>query len=89
MKTCNNCNTVNEVHLSRCVTCNMEGNFTLHAVATEALPIVEEEADKLHCSNCGSKESVELSKCSQCRFPLTLVSAKPISKLAHLNRKVG
>lgn len=87
MKTCNNCNTINEVHLSKCSTCKMEGNFTLHAVPTEALPIIDDE--KLHCSNCGSKESAELSKCSQCNFPLTLVAAKPISKLTPLNRKVG
>ena len=65
----------------------MENHFTLHAVAPEVIP--EPEHVTLQCVNCGSQESSEVVQCTQCHFPLALVSVKPISKLAQLNRKVG
>ncbi len=88
MKTCKNCSTANEVKAVRCVACNMENNFSLHA----AMPIDPKpapEPELLQCINCGNHESAEVSHCTQCKFPLALVTPKPISKIASINRKVG
>lgn len=88
MKTCKNCSTINPVSAVKCITCKIENHFTLHAAPREEVVEVKEIVT-LQCINCGSHESAEVIQCTQCKFPLSLVSAKPISKLAQINRKVG
>ena len=88
MKTCKNCGTINQVTAVKCGACNMEGNFTLHS--TPNAEVVEtKEYDTVECTNCGSHQSVQAVKCTQCRIPLTTTTAKPITTLTNLNKKVS
>ena len=87
MKTCKNCGTINQAIVEKCTSCHMEGHFTLHAAATET--VIETDYEAVECANCGSHQSTETKHCTECRFPMAHAVSKPISKLAHLNRRVG
>jgi len=90
MKTCNNCNTVNEAVVDKCVHCHMPGNFTLHAVKDEVVTV--EEKTNIQCGNCGSYKPGEGTHCTDCNFPLPHAQKSTISTLSSVqqhNKKVG
>ena len=89
MKTCKNCNTLNELHTTRCISCNMENYFSLHA-SVEEPATVEIPKVSIQCQNCGEHQLAEETHCTSCRFPLAEVKVKTISSLsAKLGRKVS
>ena len=69
MLICNNCNSVNEDGVVRCVHCHMEGDFRLQMGEnrTDDAPLLQ---NKVICRNCGSDEPGEGSRCMHCRFPV-------------------
>lgn len=74
MLICNNCNTVNDDHVQKCVHCQMAGNFR-HQMGdnkSDNTPIIQ---IKVVCRNCGSNAPGEDVKCVHCRFPLASVKA--------------
>jgi len=68
MQICNNCNTVNEAHVEKCVHCNMKGNFR---PADSKPEIFRMEKHIVMCTNCGSDTPGEGTKCIQCNFPIS------------------
>lgn len=81
MKTCKNCGTSNEAHVTNCISCNMEGQFTLHAIPMEP-KILEEQPETIQCSNCGDQQLSAATHCTTCRFPLAEVKVKTIHTLS-------
>lgn len=69
MLICNNCNTVNDDAVQKCVNCQMTGNFR-HQIGenrSDNTPVLQL---KVLCRNCGSDAPGEGVKCIHCRFPL-------------------
>ncbi|MEO1257332.1 MAG: hypothetical protein AAFZ15_00995 [Bacteroidota bacterium] len=88
MKTCNNCNTINEVTAIKCNTCNMYGDFTPLSNSVEEVPDVPTK--NIQCTNCGSFHPGEGAHCQHCRFPMATSMPKLIpNKSIQLFRKVG
>jgi len=81
MKTCKNCGTENQVHQVKCISCNMENLFTLHAAVIEEV-IEPEKKEIIQCLNCGDRQSVLETHCTACRFPLAEVKVKTIDALS-------
>ena len=89
MKTCKNCSTENVVTAVKCVACNMENNFNLHAAVLEE-EIIEEEKATVQCLNCGDHQSTQELQCTTCRFPLAEVKVRTVTSLsAKLGKRVG
>lgn len=69
MLICNNCNTVNDDHSTKCKHCQMTGNFR-HQMGenkSDNTPVLQ---IKVLCRNCGSYSPGEGVKCAHCHFPL-------------------
>ncbi len=78
MLVCNNCSTVNDDHVKKCVHCHMEGNFRvqLGESRSDAFVAVKEVPP---CGNCGSHAPGEGSKCAHCHFPLPVQKPRIIN----------
>ncbi|MBX2870788.1 MAG: hypothetical protein KTR30_01775 [Saprospiraceae bacterium] len=72
MKTCNNCGSSNEDHVSQCGHCNMVGQFTYQG--GEQVKAAPTPAN-IQCKNCGSEDPGEGKKCVHCHFPLPIPSS--------------
>lgn len=68
MQRCNNCNTINEIGVEKCVQCNMIGNFT-PMVGGKVAPVAVDE-ETIICKNCGGGTPNQGTKCIVCHFPL-------------------
>ncbi|MEL6923216.1 MAG: hypothetical protein AAFO94_04140 [Bacteroidota bacterium] len=87
MKTCKNCGTQNEVTVVKCISCTMEGHFTLH-VAEEPKPAAPTEKEQ--CMNCGEIHQAEGTHCIHCHFPRKRVELRNMASYSvPVNRKTG
>lgn len=86
MQRCNNCGTINEIGVEKCIQCNMKGNFTPILGGKPAT--VEVKTETIICRNCGSSTPLGAKKCGVCHFPVPVNILKtPNSDLQNL--KVG
>lgn len=77
MLICQNCSSIQEVGVTRCRHCHMEGQ--LIPWADQKPDIVVEEVVTI-CINCGSENPGEADKCQECHFPLP-AKRKPAAQL--------